>query len=104
MPLSSSAMTTAYSWGTLNVVRIAKASFAPTPLTATSLSNIVRSSLLANPKSVHESSRTTMRVYKRTSPPTCGSPAAVVPDMPSSKPTPLTSMTAMLGVASATVP
>ena len=92
IPLSSSIITNVYNSGTVNEDRIARASLAPTPLTETSLSNIVRSSFVANPNRVHESSRTTMRVYRRVGEPTCA------------RPMPFTSMTADPAVASMSVP
>ena len=69
-----------------------------------SRSNIVRSSVVANPKSAMASFATLKRVKSRTSSPKAGRLAAVVPEMPSSNPTPETSTMACDIVASTKTP
>ncbi len=82
---------------------MAWASRGPTPLAVCSSSKVFRSSSLANPYSVSESSRTTSDVATRACSP--GRSRASVPGVHcTSSPTPPTSMTAPSGDTAATEP
>src|SRR3954447_22090040 len=79
------------------------ASFGPTPLTDWRMSNTTRSSSVAKPKSVSESSRTTIAVASRTdSPPR--SVARVAGVQWTARPIPATSTTAVSAPTAATTP
>ena len=82
---------------------MASASRGPTPLAVCSSSNVFRSSSVANPYRVSESSRTTSEVATLARSPG-RSPASVPGVHCTSSPTPPTSITAPSGASAATVP
>src|SRR5215472_2311004 len=99
----SSAATAARNASGLSTASMACASRGPTPLAVCSSSKVLRSSSVANPYRVSESSRTTRDVATRAGSPT-RSRANVAGVHWTSKPTPPTSMTAPSGATAATHP